>query len=367
MVGILQIMARNIYTKITGTGCYIPSRVIKNDYFKDFRFFDPSTKALFDKPNEEIISKFEEITNIKERRWIEEDKVTSNMAAEALQKAVASAEIDIETLDFIIVGTNFGDVNPGNISTDVLPAVASKVKALLKIKNPACVAHDVIAGCPGWTQAMIVADAYIRSGLYKRGAVIGADVLSRISDPHDRDSMIYADGAGAVIVERVDSDEPTGIISHSSRSDCDPYANLLFLAPSFNEELDRNDLYLKMLGHKLYVYAISYVPGVVKESIEKAGLQLSDIKKVLIHQANEKMDDSILKGVFKLYKEKNIPEGIMPMSIRRLGNSSAATVPTLLDLVVKGEMEGHEIKEGDYIILCSVGAGMNINSIIYKW
>lgn len=360
-------MTKKIYTRIIGTGSYIPSRVIKNDYFKDYRFFDPATKAQFEKDNDEIISKFEEITNIKERRWIEEDKVTSDMAAEALKNAAESAGINLETLDFIIVGNNFGDIPPGNISCDLLPAVASKVKARLEIKNPACVAHDIIAGCPGWTQGMIIADAYIRSGLYRRGAVIGADVLSRLSDPHDRDSLIYADGAGATIVEGVESDLPTGILSHSSRSDCDPYANLLTLGPSFNRELDRQDLYLKMAGHKLYVYALSFVPGVVKESIDKAGLQLSDIKKVIIHQANEKMDDAILKGVFKLYKEKSIPEGIMPMSIRKLGNSSTATVPTLLDLIVKGQMEGQKINKGDNIILCSVGAGMNINSIIYKW
>jgi 3-oxoacyl-[acyl-carrier-protein] synthase-3 len=122
-----------------------------------------------------------------------------------------------------------------------------------------------------------------------------------------------------------------------------------------------------MIGHKLYVYALNHVPGVVKASIEKAGLHLSDIKKVLIHQANEKMDEGILKGVFKLYKEKHIPEGIMPMSIEKLGNSSTATVPTLLDLIVRKNMENQEIKAGDHIILCSVGAGMNINSIVYKW
>ena len=360
-------MTRRIYTKIIGTGSYIPSRIIKNNYFKNYVFFDPATKAPFDKPNEEIISKFEEITNIQERRWIEEDKTTSDMAAIAITNAVESAGIDIETLDFIIVGNNFGDILSGGISIDILPAVANKVKAKLNIKNPACIAHDVIAGCPGWTQGMIIADAYIRSGLYKRGVVVGADALSRISDPHDRDTMIYADGAGATIVEGAESDTPIGIISHASRSDCVPYANLLTLGPSFNEELGEKDLFIKMAGHRLYVYAISFVPGVVKESIEKAGLHLFDIKKVLIHQANEKMDDAILKGVFKLYKEKNIPKGIMPMSIGKLGNSSAATVPTLLDLVVKGQMDGQEINKGDHIILCSVGAGMNINSIIYKW
>jgi 3-oxoacyl-[acyl-carrier-protein] synthase-3 len=214
---------------------------------------------------------------------------------------------------------------------------------------------------------MIIADSFIKSGVFRRGVVVGADVLSRISDPHDRDSMIYADGAGATLVEAIESDVPTGIISHASRSDSIQHCHLLSLGKSANPDFEGNDLFLKMAGHKLYVYAINYVPEVVKSSIEKAGIDIFDIKKVLIHQANDKMDEAILKGVFKLYREKNIPEGIMPMSIQKLGNSSTATVPTLLDLILKGKMEDQEINEGDYIILASVGAGMNINSIVYKW
>jgi 3-oxoacyl-[acyl-carrier-protein] synthase-3 len=213
---------------------------------------------------------------------------------------------------------------------------------------------------------MIIADAYIRSGSYSRGVVVGADVLSRISDPHDRDTMIYADGAGATIVEAAESEEPAGILSHASRSDAVNYWTLLTNGDSFNPDYQGNDQFIKMAGHKLYVYALSYVPGVVKDSLDKAGLDLSDVKKVLIHQANEKMDEAILKNVFKLYGEKTIPEGIMPMSIEKLGNSSTATVPTLLDLVMKGKMEGQSIRKGDHILLCSVGAGMNINSIVYK-
>jgi 3-oxoacyl-[acyl-carrier-protein] synthase-3 len=289
------------------------------------------------------------------------------MATLAVKDALESANIDPESLDFIIIAHNYGDVNPLSTRMDVLPSLANRVKAKLDIKNPACFCHDIISGCPGWTQGMITADAYIRSGMAKRGVVIGTDVLSRISDPHDRDTMIYADGAGATIVEAVESEEPTGILSHSSRSDSVTYWSLLTNGNSFNPDFDGNDQFIKMNGHKLYVYALSFVPGVVKDSIDKAGLGLSDIKKVLIHQANEKMDEAILKNTFKLYGEKNIPEGIMPMTIEKLGNSSTATVPTLLDIVVKGRMEGQEIKSGDYIILASVGAGMNINSIVYKW
>lgn len=360
------IMTKRVYTKIVGTGSYIPSRVISNEYFKDYTFFDPCTRLPLEKSNDEIIQKFKEITNIGERRWITDELMNSDMAALAIKDAFESAGIDPETLEFIVIGHNYGDVNAGSTQVDLLPSLANKVKAKLKIQNPACICHDIISGCPGWTQGMIIADAYIRSGIYKRGVVVGSDVLSRIADPHDRDTMIYADGAGATIVEAMESDEPTGILSHSSRSDSVNYWNLLTNGDSFNPELNGNLQFIKMAGHKLYVYALSFVPGVVKESIERAGLQLSDIKKVLIHQANEKMDEAILKNVFKLYNEKIIPEGIMPMSIEHLGNSSSATVPTLLDLILKGRMEGQVINDGDYIILCSVGAGMNINSIVYK-
>ena len=360
-------MTKRIYTKIVGTGSYLPTRVVRNEDFNDFLFFDPSTKAPFDKGNDEIIQKFYEITNISERRWASDDVVTSDMAASAVKDACESSGVDPETLEFIILGHNFGDLASGSSRVDTLPGLANRVKTKLHIKNPYCIVHDVISGCPGWTQAMIIADAYIKSRMFKRGVVIGADILSRISDPHDRDSMIYADGAAATIVEAVESEVPTGILSHASRSDVGATTGYLAFGPSFNPEADQKELYIKMAGHKVYVYALSHVPSLVKQSIEEAGLHLTDIKKVLIHQANEKMDEAILKGVFKLYGETEIPEGIMPMSIRFLGNSSTATVPTLLDLVLKGKMEGQQINPGDCVVLASVGAGMNINSIVYKF
>ncbi len=360
-------MTEKIYTKIIGTGSYIPPRVITNDHFLNYTFYDPSTGKPFEKSNEEMIRKFHEITNISERRWVDDDQVNSDIAALAVKDACESSHTDMETLDFIIFCHNFGDVYAGNARVDILPGLANRVKKILNIRNPECICHDLISGCPGWTQGMITADAYIRSETFKRGVVIGADTLSRLADPHDRDTMIFSDGAGATIVEGVVSNEPIGILSHSSRSDSNPYMNLLTFGKSYNPDYDSKELLIKMAGHKVYVYALSFVPGVVKDSIDKAGLKLADIKKVLIHQANEKMDEAILKGVFKLYNEKNIPEGLMPMSIDKLGNSSTATVPTLLDLIVKGKMNGQKIHKGDYIILCSVGAGMNVNSIVYKW
>jgi 3-oxoacyl-[acyl-carrier-protein] synthase-3 len=121
-----------------------------------------------------------------------------------------------------------------------------------------------------------------------------------------------------------------------------------------------------MDGRKLYQYALSNVPGLVKQSLEKAGVNLNQINKVLIHQANEKMDKAILDRLFKLYEESEAPDDIMPMTIKKLGNTSVATVPTLLDLILRKKMDGHTINPGDTIVFASVGAGMNINSVVYR-
>ena len=122
-----------------------------------------------------------------------------------------------------------------------------------------------------------------------------------------------------------------------------------------------------MNGRILYQYALSNVPKTIKAGLDKLNLNITDISKVLIHQANGKMDDAILARLFKLYDIQEIPESFMPMTSSWLGNSSVATVPTLLDVVVKKELEGQKINSGDIIVLASVGAGMNINCIVYKF
>ena len=120
-----------------------------------------------------------------------------------------------------------------------------------------------------------------------------------------------------------------------------------------------------MYGRKIYEFALSKVPLAMKSVLDKSGLDISHVKKVLIHQANEKMDEAIIKRFYELY-EREIPEGIMPMSIHKLGNSSVATVPTLYDLILNNKIKNHKINKGDIIMLASVGAGMNINAILYK-
>ena len=358
-------MNQEIRTVIKGTGKYIPSQVIPNSHFMNAKFYDESGNR-FTTDQTDIIEKFVNITGIKERRWVTDDLVLSDIGYFAAKDALESSGIDPESFDYIIFAHNFGDVPAANKHTDLVPSLASRVKHKLGIVNPKTIAFDLPFGCPGWVQGMIHAHYFLNSGDAVRAMVIGGDTLSRVFDPHDRDSMIYADGAGATIIEAVPSDQEVGILSHATRSDTLEHAFELWMDSSYNPKYTGNEVYLKMYGRKLYNYALSNVPATVKESIDKAGLSIEDIDKILIHQANEKMDEAIIKRLFKLYGIKKYPKDKVPMTISWLGNSSVATVPTLLDLILKHEMEGHEIKPGNTIVFASVGAGLNINSIVYR-
>lgn len=359
-------MSSTIYSSITGTGSYIPSKEVKNEDFLANQFYEVDG-AKIDKTNQEVIDKFQEITTITARRHVTDDLLTSDIAYFSALEAIKSANIEKEDLDYIIVAHNFGDVRPDNKQLDLVPSIAARVKYKLQIKNPYTIAYDLPFGCPGWLQAVIQADYYIKSGDAKKVLIIGADILSRVSDPHDRDSMLYADGAGAVILESKNSEMPIGILAHKTRSDTILHSQMLYMGKSYNPDYENKDeMFLKMNGRKLYQYALETVPQAIKEGLDKCNIDLSEIKKVLIHQANGKMDDAILKRLYKLYKITDIPKDIMPMTISWLGNSSVATLPTLLDLLLKGKIESSEINKGDTVVFASVGAGMNINVVVYK-
>ena len=348
--------------KITGTGSYIPTIKVKNTDFANHTFLNEDG-TLFSYPNEVVISKFKGITGIEERRYAEPNQCSSDLAFLAAQKAIENANIDIETIDYIILAHNFGDVKPNAIQSDILPSLATRVKHKLQIKNPKCVAYDILFGCPGWIEGVLQANAFIKSGMAKRCLVIGAETLSRVVDAHDRDSMIYSDGAGATIIEA--SENETGLLAYESATYAYNEADYLFFGKSFDNDLDPDVRYIKMRGRKIYEFALSNVPQAMKNCLDKSGVAIEDIKKILIHQANEKMDEAIINRFYKLY-DKTAPEGIMPMSINFLGNSSVATVPTLYDLLLEGKIDNHKINKGDILLFASVGAGMNINAFIYR-
>jgi len=355
---------KKIYSYIKSTGSYIPSRNIENEKFLNNKFYH-SDGTVYDLLNEEIIRNFVEITAIRERRYVAEHVVNSDIAYFAAKNAIESGNVDKESIDYIIYAHNFGDIKSGLHRIETVPPLAAKLKHKLEIKNPKTIAYDIIFGCPGWILGVIQADYYIRSGDAKRCLVVASDTVSRVLDPHDRDSMIFADGAGAAVVEAIESDEPVGIISHYSRTDSYENMNMIWMGKSYNQEIMTDDLYVKMNGKRVYQYALKYVPNAIIDCVNRAGYKITDIKKLLIHQSNAKMDEAILERINKI-TNSNLSLDIMPMIISRLGNSNAATVPILYDLILKNELKGHKIDKDDILLFASVGVGMSINAFLYK-
>ena len=350
--------------KIIGIGNCIPSETIDNLFFNDHIFLDDQGIILKD-DNASLTEKLKKITGIEERRYASRDQVTSDLGLIAAKAAIEDSGIDPETLDYIIFAHNFGDVRFGTVQSDMVPSLAARVKHLLKIENNFCVAYDVLFGCPGWIEGVIQANAFIKAGIAKRCMIIGAETLSRVVDIHDRDSMIYADGAGAVVLEYNDQDN-SGIQSHLSASYTLEEKDYLFFGKSYNNEACQDTKYIKMEGRKIYEFALVHVPDAMKKCLDESKYNIDQVNKIIIHQANEKMDEAIVERFYKLYGLK-MPENIMPMVIQKLGNSSVATIPSLLTMILKGELENHEIQKGDIVLFASVGAGMNINAFVYQF
>ena len=347
---------------ITKTGCYIPNFAVKNDEFLQNAFLDDKGDPFL-KKNQEIIEKFSSITGIKERRYADKIHNTSDLATFAALKALEKTNNEEkESIDYIILAHNFGDTDFGSKQSGLMPSLASKVKSNLNIKNPNCVAYDLIFGCPGWLEGVIQAYNFIKAEAAKKCLVIGAETLSRVVDNVDRDSMIFSDGAGAVIVEKSNSEN--GIIAYKSVTFTDNNeVDFINFDCSYNSTDDYK--YIKMKGRKVYEFALKKVPDAIKNCIDDANLNIEEIKKVFIHQANMKMDEAIIKRLYKLYN-KELPVNILPMNIQSLGNSSVATIPTLFDQVLRNEIINHKLNKNDIIVFASVGAGMNVNSMVYK-
>lgn len=350
--------------KITGTGSYIPTQTITNADFAAHSFLNEDGSP-FPHSNEIVARKFLDITGISERRYVSEELTNSDIGFIAAQKAILDSGVDPETLDYIIFAHNFGNVKNAALQTDIVPSLATRVKHSLRIKNPACVAYDLIFGCPGWIEGLIHAQAFIKAGMAKKCLVIGSETLSRVVDASDRDSMIYSDGAGASVIEVVAEDRRSGILAFETATYTYDEAYYLHFGASYNKEEDPNVRYLKMFGRKIYEFALQYVPQAMMACLAKSGVSIDQVSKVLIHQANEKMDEAIIQRFYKLHGMPT-PEGVMPMCIHKLGNSSVATVPTLLDLMLKGAIENQQLSEGDIVMFASVGSGMNINAIVYQ-
>jgi 3-oxoacyl-[acyl-carrier-protein] synthase-3 len=355
------------HSVITGSGCYIPPFVQTNGDFAQHVFYTAGGTPLHTEPGE-VVNKFKKITGIAERRYTTDNLNASDLGYEAARLAILDSGTDPESLDQLIVAHNFGNVLKNTIQTAAVPSLASLIKNALGIRNPDCVAYDILFGCPGWLQGLIQSDAFIKAGLAKKTLIIGTEALSRVIDMYDRDSMIFSDGAGAVVLERKEgTDSSPGIIGHVAQTYSMEEVDYINMGTSYYPESDPHIRYLKMKGRKVYEFAITRVPAAMKLCLDQSGVPIQELKKIFIHQANEKMDEAIIRRLYQLYDVETPPENIMPMSISWLGNSSVATVPTLFDLVRKNLLPPHALHSGDVLLFASIGAGMNINAVCYRY
>lgn len=339
--------------------------LVTNSDFLANEFFDKEGNPL-ERSTEAIISKLEEITGIRERRYVPFAEDSIGLMTEASRLAVEDAGINVIDLSGIIVAHNAGNMVPGTGAFHTVPNLAAALKHELGDTNHKCFAYDILFGCPGWLQGIIQAHHAIQCGDAEHVLVTGLEIASRMLDPHDVDSMILADGCGACVVSREDGGE-RGIIAHSTFSHGQDDNRIIYLGPS-NKKGVEGSCYFHMNGREVYKYATKWVPLVIKDALEKAKTSITDVGIFLFHQANAKMLCSITKNLAELC---GIGEGSfigkVPSTIEFLGNTSVATIPTMLDLILKGGLDGYKIKKGEIGIFASVGAGMHCNALVYEF
>lgn len=350
---------------ILGTGSVIPEMLIPNSHFESHEFYGRDGVRI-ERSTAEIIAKLESITGIKERRYIPADQDSIRIMTDASRLAVEDARLDVNDLSGIIVAHNAGNMVPQTGAFHTVPNLAAYLKNALDCTNHNCFAYDLLFGCPGWLQGVIQAHQTIRCGDGRHILVTGLEIASRMLDPHDVDSMILADGCGACVISP--SHEGTkGIVSYSTFSHGQDDNRIIFLGES-NKKGVEGSCYFHMNGREVYKYATKWVPVVIKDALDKANIGIGDVDIFLFHQANAKMLCAIAKNLADIY---GVPDdafaGKIPSTIEFLGNTSVATIPTMLDLILKEKLDDFRISDGQIAVMASVGAGMHCNALVYRF
>ncbi len=326
----------NISVGITGVGSYVPDNILTND----------DLSKIVDTNNEWIVSR----TGIKERRIADKDLATSDLASQAAQRALEDAKIDAEDLDLIVVATATPDYS--------FPSTAAMVQKNLGAKKAA--AFDISVGCSGFNYGIVVASNFIKTGMYKKVLVIGAEILSKIVDWDDRNTcVLFGDAAGACVLEPCD--ESFGILSSELGSD-GVNGNVLIIPaggskmPASKESVEQKLHTIRMDGKEVFKFAVRVMEKSSLEVLKRAGLKKEDIDFLIPHQANTRIIDSAMKKL-KLSREK------IYVNLQRYGNTSAASIPVALDEALKE----NKIKKGDNVLLVAFGAGLSWASLVIKW
>lgn len=354
------------YSTITGIGHYVPKNVVTNHDL---------TKVM--ETSDEWIR---ERTGIEERRYIDRGKeTTTTLALEASLKAIADAGIDKQDIDLIIFAT---------LSPDYyFPGAGVLLQRELGISSTEIAALDIRAQCSGFIYGLTTADAYIKAGMYKKILLVGAEVHSVGLDFSTRGrnvSVIFGDGAGAVIVEATE-DKDKAILATSMHSDGTYAEKLSYMYPGahggyFIEKyaiegfdvdygdpdyggyfvnqnmVDENRIYPHMEGQAVFKMAVRKFPEVIMETLTKAGLGVQDLDMLIPHQANLRINQFVAKTM-------RLSEDQMYNNIMRYGNTTAASIPIALS---EARDEG-KVKKGDNVVLAAFGAGFTWGSVVMKW
>lgn len=325
-----------VRSRIIGTGSYLPENVLTN---KDLA-------KMVETSDEWIMER----TGIRERRRADEQQAASDLACEASKAALKNASLKAKDIELIIVATVTGDMP--------LPATACILQDRLDAKKAA--AFDVNAACSGFVYGLSVADAFIRSGTYRRVLVVGAEALSKFTDWEDRTTcVLFGDGAGAVILEATEEDR--GIISTRIHSDGSMW-DLLHTPgggsrhPSSNDTVRKRLHFIKMRGNETFKVAVRTLESLVVETLKENKLKSSDIALLIPHQAN-------LRIIQATARRLGLPMERVMVNLDRYGNTSAASIPIALDEALKTG----RVHDGDYVLLEAFGGGLTWAAALIKW
>ena len=330
--------ARKLYTAgITGTGMSFPDKVLSN----------ADLEKMVDTNDQWIIER----TGIKERRIVEPGTPASVHGIKAARQAMATAGATAEEIDFIVVPT---------VTPDMLfPSTSCIIQDALGCTN--AWGYDLLAACSGFIFALQTACAQVESGAVKKALVIGTEVMSSILDFTDRDTCIlFGDGAGAVVVERLEDDR-VGLIDHIHHID-GTGAKYLYqrgggsLHPATHETIDAKLHFVHQAGREVYKYAVKGMASITKEILEKNGIPGSDVKLFVAHQANLRIIEHVARRV-------GLSEEQVAVTIHRFGNTTSATIPSALHIY----QEKGVLEPGDLVVLCAFGAGFTWGATLLRW
>ncbi len=318
--------------RIIGTGSYVPDRIVTNE----------ELAGIVDTSDEWIVTR----TGIHERR-IAETEGTSVLASRAAERALENAKVTAEEIDFILLATSSPD--------HCFPNGACEVQAAIGAVH--AMAFDISAACSGFEIALSTAQAFIRSGVYKTGLIIGADCLSKLTDWSDRATcVLFGDGAGAAVLR---ADNEAGIIHSVMGSDGLRGMVLSCLARSEGNFINGKTPelgYIYMNGQEVFKFAVKKVPECIRQVLAESNTDIEDIRYFVLHQANYRICEAVAKRLKQPFDK-------VPMNIDKYGNTSGATVPILLDQLNR---EG-KLNRGDKLVLAGFGGGLTWGSVLLEW